>query len=62
MFLVFDKSQISAYLISIGTVICLFFMTCVITKSPETVQTTANNVNITNGFKENNIDKIPETF
>ena len=43
MFVVFDKSKINAYLISVGTVACLFVMAFFITNE-DSVQTGANQI------------------
>ena len=54
MFLVFNKSKIVSYLISVGTVAVLFVMAFYITNNNgETIQTSANNV-IENKIEENN--------
>ena len=53
MFLVFNKSKIVSYLISVGTVAVLFVMAFYITNNNgETIQTSANNV-IENKIEEN---------
>ena len=45
MFLVFNKSKIMSYLISVGTVAVLFVMAFYITNNKEeTIQTSANNI------------------
>ena len=54
MFLVFNKSKMISYMISVGTVAFLFVMAFYITNNKEeTIQTSANNI-IENKINENN--------
>lgn len=56
MFLIFDKSQITSYFISIGTVAFLFVMAFIITRSPEAIQTVVNETRLNNYIEEKSID------
>lgn len=42
MFIVFNKSKIRSYLISLGTVVILFVMAFTITKNDTSIQTSAS--------------------
>ena len=61
MFIIFDKSQITSYFISIGTVVFLFVLAFFITKNPDTVETVANEQICINNI-ENNILKNSQSL
>ena len=61
MFFIFDKSQITSYFISVGTVVFLFALAFFITKKPDTIETVANEQIYINNI-ENNIMKNSQTL
>ena len=56
LFLVINKEKIYAYVVSIMTIVTLFFMSTMINKNFDATETTSSSVNVTNNVQENNIE------
>lgn len=56
LFLVINKEKIYAYVVSIMTIVTLFFMSTMINKDLDATETTSSSVNVTNNVQENNIE------
>lgn len=55
MFFIFNKDKITAYIVTVFTVMALFFTASVFEKNEETIQTSVNENTIINDTFENNV-------
>ena len=56
LFLVINKEKIYAYVVSIMSIVTLFFMSTMINTNIDATETTSSSVNVTNNVQENNIE------